>query len=231
MGMFWNYVTFSGQRWSDVFGGGFPDAERRVIASYMGMRSDGTEPDIEEDPAGWLSAVVKQAPERVSALARTVCREGVNYDRVGDEDADLLDQMISSLFPQEGIADVLEVKHCGGNGVKPFILEELLKRGREQRQGGFLGLGGKLIPSTPVEHARFIVSGRRYGSRNAPSKNCQYLIYRADEVPQARSEVELLLKREARWSNPEFESEVKTNTLAALVQAERDGRCVFALYG
>jgi hypothetical protein len=231
MGMFWHYVTFSGQRWNDVFGGGFPDAERRVIASYMGWRSDGTEPDCEGDPQGWLSAVVKQAPPRVSALARSMCRAGVSYDALGDDDADLLDNIISCLFPQEGMADILEVTHCGGDGVKPFILEELLQRGRARRQGGFVGLGGKLVPASPVDHVRCIVSGRRLGSQSAPSRSCQYIVYRADEVSPARSEIELLLKREVPWSDPVFESEVTTNILAALAQAERDGRSVFGRYG
>lgn len=229
MGMFWNYSSFPRERWESVFGGG-ANAEKQVVASYMWYRLDGTEPDLDPDSDEWLNAVVSQAPTRITQLAGELCRKGFSYENRSKDEAATLDSMVTGFFCPEGIEDLLEAEVVGGDGIKPFVLEELLSRGKGERRGGFLGIGGTTVPSIATQLAQFLVSGRRINSRDPPTSENQYVVFWEDEVPRVRAEVELLLQRQKPWSHAEFEQELRSNVLAALVAAESSRRCLFGRY-
>jgi hypothetical protein len=139
--------------------------------------------------------------------------------------------MACGFFRLEGIEDLLQAEHVSNNGIKPFILEELIARGRATRHGGFLGIGGTIEPGIPTDRSRFIVGGRRVGSDKPPVEISQYVIFWDDEVPKVRREIEQLLKRDQPWSHAEFATEVRKEILAPLAAAESSNRCLFGDYG
>src|SRR6185295_15464579 len=230
MGMFWNYRSFPRERWKRIFGGGAEEAVKHVLASYMWDRLDGTEPDFDSDREGWLKAVVHQAPQHIVELAGDICRSGFSYRNRSKEEAALLDDMMVGFFSPEGIEDLLEAEYVGGDGIKAFILEELLARGQAEKRGGLFGLGGTTVPGIPTESSRFIVGGRRVDSSERPKEEAQYLIFWDDEVPKVRAEIELLLRQNRPWSHAEFDAEVRKTILAALSEVESSGRCLFGRY-
>lgn len=230
MGMFWNYYTVSRDSWESVFGGKSTASIKHVLASYMWDRLDGNEPDIETDREAWLQALIQQAPRPIIKLVTDLCENGFSYAQRSAEEAGILDELVSGFFAAEGLADVLNIRSEGGDGIKSFILEELLKRSLPVKTGGFLGFGGKQQPGTAIELLPFIVSGRRVGNNERPCQESQYFVFWENELPQLRSEIELLLRQNRPWSHPGFEAVVKDNILAAVISAESSNRILFGRY-
>lgn len=231
MSMFWSYYTTSRDRWQSIFGNHSDQAIKQVLASYMWERLDGDVPDFEADQDAWFRAVIEQTPKPVVQLVTDLCSNGFSYAQRSTEDAAVMDKIMTGFFCPEGLEELLSIERVGGDGIKSFILEELLKRGQAKKSGGFLGFGGKLLPGTPVELSPFLVSGRRFASDQQPGRESTYVVFMEHELPKLREEIERLLRQDRPWSDQQFETEVMENTLAAVIKAESTNRILFGRHG
>jgi hypothetical protein len=109
----WNFHSFAGPRWDAVFGGGLPGAEDHVIQSVTWDRTIWKD---EQVPIG---------------LAQTIVRNGISYDGLSAQEADLLDAIIVGFFCPEGLEDLLGLEYESPDGLSMAVVEALVERAAE----------------------------------------------------------------------------------------------------
>jgi hypothetical protein len=211
MGMFWQFFAFEQKRWDAVFGGGYPKAEKLVIASAIAQREENLDLDFDpEKPGEWLDTLDERCPDDVREIAHRFCTEGVSYAGLSGDDLAMVDEWIVGWFSPEGLENPLEYRIVHRDGMSNRAVRELLGRAKP----GFFGKLEKVIPQLSA-----FDKGRRFGSTSAPVLEVPYFIYNTEQAAQALKECEGLIAASAPWRTPGFRAEVETELLPGLRSA------------
>jgi len=216
MASFWTFYAFDRRRWDSIFGGGYPKSEKWVIAAATAQRIENLDLDFDQAKQDeWLDTLEKRAPENIKRIAQRICREGVSYDGLDENDAIELDEIIGGWFSPEGLETQLASRELHRMGLSPRAIAELLGRARP----GLMGFLKDLTQTLPQLSA--FENGRRFG-QTAPSKTktgSLYLIYDTDQAAAALSECEALLGLPSTWKEMTFRRELEDELINSLRSA------------
>src|SRR5262245_56065176 len=185
MASFWTFYAFEQSRWDRIFGGGYPQAAKWVIASATAQRVENLDLDYDETkPDPWLDTLEKRAPPHIKRIAETICKHGVSYAGLDERDAAELDGMVPGWFSPEGLENALAYRMVYRNGLSPKAVAEMLDRARP----GFFGFLRDL--ATVIPQLSAFEKGRRFGD-SAPSLTqfgSRYFIYTTEQAVAALGE-------------------------------------------
>ena len=230
MGSFWQLFSYEPQRWNAIFSGEVPAAKKHLVAGIW----DGGEvelPDPEVDPIGYLNGLWETAPPSTAELAERITSNGISYQGLSGEQANVLDSMVVAAFTHEGLEPLLNSSvEQADAGLALREIDELLSRRELARVGGFLGFGGKTSVGYPTSVMQWFLSGRRYGTSEPTGKGARYVILGRDEVKEALRDVEGLLAVHRAWKTPEFEMSIRKELLPALQRVVASNKHFAATY-
>lgn len=225
MSSYWQYYLINENTWNSVFGGGNEEAKRLVLTAVAPW-SISTADAAPQNEQAYLSDTIEELKDFVDQ----VCNYGISYQNLSESDSDLMDKLIINCLNSEGSRSLLNPIVAHKEGIRPFVLEELLSRSKDINIGGFFSLGSKLNKGFPVSLAKHLVEGRRIDSESKPDHMFKYFLLSPDEVLIVLSEIEGLLSINRLWSHPDIESSIRDDLVTAIENAKSRGLCLAGIY-
>lgn len=165
----WHFLSYSTGRFQTVFGKA-SEAEEAALMNMIDMEMGAT-PDDE-----------------IGMLAKQVAQEGVDYQGMPPRQAEVVDQLLTISFSQEGMWNELELEEELPDGLDSRFTQELLKNAAALGQ--------------PTEVLSVLKSGRRL--KGAVGPQCNYFLLDRTEVPKLAQEVRAVIAAPgAKWSSPD----------------------------
>jgi hypothetical protein len=167
MGQVWHLLSYNTGRFQSVFGKA-SETEEAALLNMIDMEMGAT-PD-----------------DDIGMLAKKIAHEGINYQNLPPRQAEVVDQILSISFSQEGLWNELELEEEMPEGIDHKHIAELLRFAAGQ----------------PLEVLPVLKSGRRYKCPIGPQ--CHYFILERTEVPKLAQEARALVtKPDLTWSSPD----------------------------
>ena len=146
-------------------------------------------------------------PEIVRA-SRSMLMSGISYDGASPDASRAMDEVIKLAFSPEGFEAELDVEHLSPDGIHPSVIDELV---------------GRLDAPTP--HLSGLLRGKRFG-QTEPA-DCEYCVFRSDEVPAVLQEIRSACAAGGSWSSEYMPELLQECLIEPFETAERAGRPVF----
>lgn len=144
----------------------------------------------------------------ITRASRSMLMSGISYGGASPDASRAMDEVIKLAFSPEGFEAELEVEHLSPDGIHPSVIAELVRR---------------LNAPTPLLSG--LLRGKRFGQ--AEPADCEYCIFRSDEVSAVLHEIRSACAARGAWS-AEYVPELLLECLIEpLETAERAGRPVF----
>ena len=140
--------------------------------------------------------------------SRSMLMSGISYDGASPDDSRAMDEVIKLAFSPEGFEAELEVEHLSPDGIHPSVIAELV---------------GRLNAPTPLLSG--LLRGKRFGQ--AEPADCEYCIFRSDEVSAVLNEVRNACAAGGYWSAEYLPELLQECLIEPFETAERAGRPVF----
>ena len=205
MGSGWYIKTFDRRRWDDIFGGGMPGAEQKILDALL-WEEDGY---LDDDPDGpnREQVLASRKGRRAKTLAGHLVTTGFTYRGLDRACALLLDRFGATLWSPEGLADDLDVKRYSPDFVSMTMVEELLHRmGHVQSSWSRLlqPLLGHQVTRSPARQLPLLLTGRRNGTEAQPTRTVHefYVIFSPAEVVELSNEVRAAIDAPIPWRHP-----------------------------
>ena len=231
MGSGWTIMSFDRSRWDAIFGGGFPGAEQKILDDLL-WDTDGYFDDDGVRPAPNREQLLASPKgQQARALASHLARNGFTYHGLSVSQSAMLDKYGCLMWSQwsrvEGnLWDVLDAKVHSPDYYPPT--RELLYRvGHVRRLRLFGPRRDPLLARVPVRLLPLLLTGRRYGTKAAPSgaHGEYYIILSPSEVRELRDEVVVAINVPMPWQFPEADPELTREFLfAPLAEIVKSGR-------
>jgi hypothetical protein len=151
-------------------------------------------------------------PELAERVARRAVAQGVAYSGLSGDEAEMMDLVVFAVTASDKLAAWLELEPLSPQGLAPAAEGLVYRRATE---GGLkLGLLRVLADG-----------GRRHGQ--GQTSPCEYALFRPDEVPMLRDEVQAIAGLPQPWAPAELEPIVAEELLGPLAAA--DGRALLVV--
>ena len=239
MGAGWWMTTFDRAKWDVIFGGGWPEAEQKIVDAQLGDIDgyfDGSEelrpgPDREEilDSLDGQAAIV---------LAAHLVENGFTYDDLGEPQAVMLDEFASIVCAPESLGDFLDIKWHSPDLLGERTILQLLDRlgcVRSPLLRRIKRLMGAQAQQVEPRYLPMLMTGRRFGTESQliyPRQHCRYAIFSPAEVVELRQEVSAAISAPAPWEDASREpAEIEKYFLAPLTDVVNNGRWMHMSYG
>ena len=148
----------------------------------------------------------------IAHASRSMLLSGISYDGLSPGNSRAMDEVIRFAFSPEGLATELELEPISPDGIHPSVIAELVQR---------------LNAPTPL--LSYLLRGRRFG-QTEPS-DCEYCIFRPDEVLAVLEEVRSACADRGAWSVeyvPDLLQECLIEPFEAAIRASRPVFCVLS---
>ncbi|HEV2705114.1 MAG TPA: hypothetical protein VGV59_04270 [Pyrinomonadaceae bacterium] len=146
----------------------------------------------------------------IAHASRSMLMSGISYDGVSPQASRAMDEVLRFAFSPEGLEAQLEVKPLSPDGIHPAVIAELVRR---------------LNAPTPLLAA--LLRGRRYGQ--AEPADCEYCIFRPDEVSAVLKEIRNACAASEVWSAEYMPDLLQECLIEPFEVAVRAGRPVFCV--
>ena len=120
------------------------------------------------------------SPE-IAHASRSMLMSGISYEGASPKASRAMDEVIKHAFSSEGLEAELELEHLSPDGVHPSVIDELVRR-----------------LDAPAPLLACLLRGRRFG-RSEPA-DCEYCIFRPEEVSAVLHEIRNACAADAAWS-------------------------------
>jgi hypothetical protein len=229
MGSGWVIQSFDRARWDDLFGGGLPGAEQKLLDAMLSYREGYFDDYADELRPGPHRERILASPEgqQARALASHLARNGFTYAGLSASQSVRLDRLACSLRVDEpeGFGNILDVK--GRSSDFYPATTELLYRVGLIPDLWQMPRRDPLVPPVPVRLLPLLLTGRRFGTDAEPTKSegAYYVILSPAEVAEMRDEVVAAINVPIAWANAPYDPEMTEEfLLAPLAEIAKSGR-------
>lgn len=129
MGSGWWMHAFDRAKWDAIFGGGWSEAEQKIVDAQLG-EIEGYFDGSEELRPGPDRQEILDSPERQAAivLAAHLVENGFTYDGLGEPRAVMLDEFACTVGAPESLGDFLDIKWHSPDFLAESTILQLLDR-------------------------------------------------------------------------------------------------------
>src|SRR5262245_38788506 len=230
LGSGWVIQSFDRERWDDLFGGGLPGAEQKLLDAMLCYHEGYFDDYSDELRPGPDRERILATPEGQDsrALSSHLARNGFTYAGLSASRSMRLDRLACFLWSQEpeGFQSVLNVKGHSPD-FYPATTELLYRVGHKSRLRLFGPRPDPLVPPIPVRLLPLLLTGRRFGTNAEPTKTPgqYYVILSPSAVAEMRDEVVAAINVPIAWANAPYDPEVtEESLLAPLNEIAKSGR-------
>jgi hypothetical protein len=156
----------------------------------------------------FLALVAAEPGGAKTEIARSTLTSGISYVGASPAAARATDEVIKLAFSPAGFEAELDVEHLSPDGVHPSVVAELIRR-----------------LNAPAPLLSGLLGGRRFG-QTEPA-DCEYCIFRPDEVAAVLREVRGARAAGGAWSAEYVPELLQECLIEPFEAAERAGRPVF----
>jgi len=230
LGSGWWIKSFDRTRWDDLFGGGLPGGEQRLLDTmlwdhegYFDDHADGARPGLDRE-----RILASPEGQEARALASHLATNGFTYAGLSASQSVRIDSLGCRLWGQEpeGLENILNVK-IHSPDFYPATTELLYRVGHKNRLRLFGPRRDPLVPRIPVRLLPLLLTGRRFGTDAEPTeaRDEYYIILSPSEVAEMRDEVVAAINIPIAWANAPYDPEVTEEfLLAPLAEIATSGR-------
>jgi hypothetical protein len=238
MGSGWWIKTFDRAKWDAIFGGGWPEAEQRIVDAQLG-EIEGYFDGSEELGPGPDRQEILDSPDGQAAiiLAAHLIENGFTYDDLGEPQAVMLDDFACTVCAPESLGDFLDIKWHSPDFLGGRTILQLLDRlgyVRSPLLQRFKRLMGSHPRQSEPRYLPLLLTGRRLGTEvplTYPRQHSRYAIFSPAEVVQLRQEVTAAINAPAPWKDPSREpAETEKYFVAPLTEVVNNGRWMHMSY-
>jgi hypothetical protein len=230
--------TFDRAKWDAIFGGGWPEAEQKIVDAQLGEIEgyfDGSGRELRPGPD---RQEILDSPEGQAAivLAAHLVENGFTYDDLGEPQAVMLDDLACTVCAPESLGLFLDIKWHSPDFLGDLTILQLLDRlgyVRSPLMRRFKKLIGAHQQQAEPRYLPMLMTGRRFGTQTPLiyPRRCHYAIFSPAEVVELRQEVAAAINAPASWKDASREpAETEKYFLAPLTDVMNNGRWLHMSY-
>jgi len=237
MGSGWWMHTFDRAKWDAIFGGGWSEAEQKIVDAQLG-EIEGYFDGSDELGPGPDRKELLDSPDGQAALvlAAHLVANGFTYDDLGEPQAVMLDDFACTVCAPESLGDLLDIKYHSPDFLGERTILQLLDRlgyVRSPLMRRFKKLIGAHQQLAEPRYLPMLMTGRRFGTEvplSYPRYHSRYAIFSPAEVGELRQEVAAAINARAPWKDSRDPAEIEKYFLAPLTNVMNSGRWMHMSY-
>lgn len=237
MGAGWWMHTFDRAKWDAIFGGGWSEAEQKIVDAQLG-EIEGYFDGSDELGPGPDRQEILDSPDGQAAivLAAHLVANGFTYDDLGEPQAVMLDDFACTVCAPESLGDLLDIKYPSPDFLGERTILQLLDRlgyVRSPLMRRFKKLIGAHQQLAEPRYLPMLMTGRRFGTEvplSYPRYHSRYAIFSPAEVGELRQEVAAAINARAPWKDSRDPAEIEKYFLAPLTNVMNSGRWMHMSY-